>query len=250
MNKMTERRRAPSREAVLVIGVILFAVAAVLVSGVALLITRPWAARDPAPGLGALAACEVPNLAWTDTGRLLRGGAPTAEGLACLAENGVDVLIDQRLPKEDAIGEARLAAAAGVEYLNLGIRDDTTPSPQILRAWIDAVEARLAAGQVVLVHDAAGRGRMGFWDAVYRMRQDMAPADAIEGYYLGKALPFDGAKIGCDDGGQGQVQALADISTLLAGAPYWPAVDEYGTAWADCPRPAEMRDWDYALIAP
>jgi hypothetical protein len=242
-----ETKTRPSREGLLVSGVVITLAVLVLVSGVALLIARPWEVRlTPGSGLGALAECEVPNLAWTDAGRLLRGGAPTAAGLDCLAANGVDVLIDQRLPEEDDLGEADLAREAGLGYANLGVPDDTAPSPAALRQWIDVVEGNLAAGRVVLVHDAAGRGRMGFWDAVYLMRHGLTPQQAIEGYYLGKELPLEGAKIGCDDGGHGQVHALAEISAAVAGQAYWPAEDEYGTRWADCPRPAYMAGWDYA----
>jgi hypothetical protein len=97
----------------------------------------------------------------------------------------------------------------------------------------------------VLVHDAAGRGRMGFWDAVYLMRRSMSPQQAIEGYYLAKVLHFQGAKIGCQDGGNGQVQALSEIALAISGEPYLPQVDQYGTTWQDCPRPGYMEGWNY-----
>jgi hypothetical protein len=243
-------RRGRSREWIVVLGVIAVLILAWVASGVWALLT-PRATPAPTPSganLGGLAACQVENLAWSDPGRLLRGGAPTADSLACLAQNGVEVLIDQRLPEEDDLGEEALARAAGLEYANLGVADDTAPSPEALRAWIQIVEANLEAGRVVLVHDAAGRGRMGFWDAVYAMRRGRPPAEAIEGAYLGKDFAFDGAKIGCQDGGNGQVQALAELSASLTGQAYWPAEDEYGTAWQDCPRPAYMDGWDYASL--
>jgi hypothetical protein len=196
----------------------------------------------------ALPACGVTNLAWTDPGRLLRGGNIAASGFACLAAAGVDTLVDQREPTHVPAGEADRAAQAGLEYLNLGIPDDRAPSPAELAAWFSAVDTRLAQGRMVLVYDAGGRGRMGFWDAAYWMRAGMAPAQAIEERYIGRALPFNGAKIGCQDGGHGQVQALADIGQLLAGVSYYPPVDEWGTAWPNCPRPDYMAGWDYAPV--
>jgi hypothetical protein len=197
----------------------------------------------------SLPNCSVPNLAWTEVGVLLRGGAPADNAFACLAGAGVDVVIDQRLPGEDPT-EPTLAQQAGLEYINLGITNDTAPSPTVLRQWIDTVNAKLAQGKVVLVHDAAGRGRMGIWDAVYFMLHGASAERAIEDRYLAKALPFSGAKIGCSDGGNGGVQALAEIGLILTGIRYVPAVDEHGTQWQNCARPAYMAGWDYASVLP
>jgi hypothetical protein len=168
--------------------------------------------------------------------------------MRCLAAEGVDVLVDQRAEAGPDVADQ--AARAGLEYIPLGIPDDSAPSPARLWDWISTVEARLAAGQMVLVHDAAGRGRMGFWDAVYFMFNGASAANAIEDRYLAKALPFDGAKIGCEDGGNGQVQALAEIGQIVTGVTYFPVVDEYGTTWANCARPAYMDGWDYRTILP
>jgi LysM repeat protein len=205
--------------------------------------------NTPAPAGNPL-NCSVMNIAWATPGQLLRGGRPAADAFACLAAAGVDTLLDQRLPSEDSLNEPALAQQAGLEYINLGIADDTAPSPSVLRAWIDTVNAHLAAGEVVLVHDAAGRGRMGFWDAVYFMLNGANAQSAIEDRYLAKALDFNGAKIGCSDGGNGQVQGLAEIGQILTGVTYFPSIDEYGTAWANCPRPAYMDGWNYADVLP
>jgi hypothetical protein len=196
-----------------------------------------------------VSACDVNNLAWTVPGQLLRGGRPSEAGLQCLAAAGVDVLMDQRPPEEAGGSFAGRVAAAGLEYINLGIPDDTAPSPAMLGQWLGTVTGKLAEGKVVLVHDAAGRGRMGFWDAVYRMRYGgLSPQAAIDGYYVATALPFQGAKIDCGNGGQGQVQALAEIAQALTGQPYYPAADEYGNGWDNCPRPAYMDGWDYSTL--
>jgi hypothetical protein len=208
---------------------------------------------SPAPPTQApipdVSGCEVSNLMWTVPGRLLRGGRPSADGMRCLAAAGVDVLIDQRPPEEAGAGFAGQAADAGLEYINLGIPDDTAPSPGRLGEWLATVNAKLAEGKVVLVHDAAGRGRMGFWDAVYRMRYGgLSPQAAIDGYYVGTAVPFQGAKINCGNGGNGQVQALSEIAQAISGQAYYPPVDEYGNGWANCPRPAYMEGWDYSTL--
>jgi hypothetical protein len=203
----------------------------------------------PRPASTDELTCEVQNLAWTVPGWLLRGGAPNPDAMRCLVEAGVDVLVDQRDPSEIDEPIAEQARAAGLEYINLGIPDDTAPSPDMLRQWRDTVQSKLDAGQVVLIHDAAGRGRMGFWDAFYLMTErGLTPSEAIDGYYVGTALPFEGARIDCDNGGKGQVQALAEIAQAVSGQPYYPPTDEYGAAWADCPRPDYMEGWDYSTL--
>jgi hypothetical protein len=211
---------------------------------------RPTAPPPPTAIPAVDALCGLTNVAWSEPGRLLRGGAPPQGSLACLAAFGVAAIVDQRVPDEDGWGEPAAAAAAGIEYINLGVPDDTAPSPDVVRAWLSTVEARLAEGKLVLVHDRAGRGRMGFWDAVYAMRRGTHPAQAIEERYIGRALPFGGAKIGCGDGGNGQVQALSELAASVTGEAYWPQVDEYGTTWQNCPRPGYMEGWSYSGILP
>ncbi len=197
---------------------------------------------------GAADLCGLKNAAWTIDGRLLRSARPEASAMPCLAAAGVTVILDQLPAGETDPAEAAAAERAGIEYVNLSLPDDTAPSPEILKQWIGTVNKRLAAGEVVLVHDAAGRGRIGFWEAVYLMYAGVSAERAIEDRYLAKRLPFDGAKIGCQNGGNGQVQALSDIAAALDGRPYLPQADEYGTRWQNCPRPDYMADWDYGTV--
>jgi hypothetical protein len=67
----------------------------------------------------------------------------------------------------------------------------------------------------------------------------------IEDRFLAKALPFKGARIGCLDSGNGQVQDLAEIGYYLTGVTYYRQIDEYGTTWPNCPQPGYMNAWDY-----
>jgi hypothetical protein len=198
------------------------------------------------PG-GELALCGLKNVAWTLQPLLLRSARPGKDAYACLAQAGIGAIVDQTGPGETDPEEPPAAAEAGIAYFNLGLKDDTAPSPETLQAWFETVDAQLVAGHIVLVHDSAGRGRIGFWEAAFLMRQGVPPVEAIEDRYLGYGLSFMGAKIGCEDGGNGQVQALTEISQLLSGEPYIPARDEYGTVWQDCARPDYMAGWDYAL---
>ncbi|MCC7358823.1 MAG: hypothetical protein IT317_05070 [Anaerolineales bacterium] len=240
----------PSRE-----GQILFGLLSLVIAG--LLVSTVWVRLNPArlpptptpPGLAALPSCDVPGLAWTKPGVLLRGGPPSAAALTCLAQAGVDAIVDLRQPAEDAVDEAALAEQAGLAYENVGVPLNTAPSPDALVAWITHIEARLQEDQVVFVHDAGEAGRVGFWDAVYQMRHRLAGAEAVDTRYVGTALPFAGADITCAAGGNGQVQALAEMTGNLSGADTWPTADEHGHPWADCARPAYMADWVYPFSA-
>ncbi len=249
-NAVTRPAPGRSREGQILLGLIGLIVLGILASSVWVLANPP--APTPVPTSAVLAAlpqCEVPNLTWIVPGRQMRGGLPTAEALACLAGKGVDAVIDLRMPEEDAIGEAAQAAQAGLEYENLGVPLNTAPSPDALAGWITTIEAHLKLDQVVLVHDAGEGGRVGLWDAVYQMRHRLAGPEVVGEVYIGTALPFNGAAIGCEAGGNGQVQALAEMTGNISGTEYWPTVDEYGTAWADCPRPAYMADWKFPFSA-
>lgn len=219
----------------------------------------PTAASTPAPspspgGSKTPSLCGVGNFAWTKTNVLARGAQPTVAQVACLKQNGFTTFIRQN--PETANNTSESAEQAAVEasppatYIGLyKIPNDTVYSPVMLDAMMDDVVARLAQGEKILVHDAAGRGRMGFWDATYLLWDGYGTAaQTIEDRYLAKALPFLGAKIGCQAGGNGQVQVLAEISQLLTGITYFPQVDEYGTTWANCVRPAYMNGWDYSTI--
>jgi hypothetical protein len=193
--------------------------------------------------------CAFGNLAWTEPGRLLRAGrAWNADAFQCLADGGVRVIVDQRMPSEDKLGEPALAARAGILYINLGIPDNDAPSPDRLREWIDTTDHYMAQGLIVLVHDGAGRGRMGYWDAVYFLLHGASAEWAIEQRFLGKGLPFEGAKLRCNSAGNGQLHTLVDIAEMLTGVVYIPRTDEWGNTWTNCPRPAYTIGWDYEAV--
>lgn len=204
------------------------------------------------PTPSSISNCGITNFAWTKVNQLARGAQPTTSQIACLGQNGFTTIIRQNQATETATSESAEQTAAqnaGMTYIGAyKLTDDTAYSPQTLQTMITDIVNRLNSGERILVHDTAGRGRMGFWDATFLMWDSMTAQQAIENRYLAKALPFDGAKIDCANGGNGQVQALADISQFLKGTRYLPQVDEYGTAWANCPKPSYMSAWDYSSI--
>ena len=95
--------------------------------------------------------------------RLLRGAAPSAEGLRDLAELGVTTVVDLRA-EADLAGRSALLDELGIERFHLPIRDGQLPTAEQARALLRIVQA--ADGKVFL-HCGAGVGRTGALTAWY-----------------------------------------------------------------------------------
>jgi len=184
--------------------------------------------------------CGVSNFAWTDRGVVARAAQPSAQSLACLRDAGFAAVVNLR-HESPGYDEAAAVEALGMTYLLLPIVDDTAPSPAQVTEYMAFVDAQRRARAPVFTHDAAGRGRMGFMDGIYLLWQGWSTADVFQRY-----IRF-GAKIDCENGGNGQIQALHEIGLLLGRGDAWPeGPDRYGNRWEDCPRPDYMADWDYS----
>ncbi len=95
--------------------------------------------------------------------RVLRGAAPSAEGLRDLAALGVTTVVDLRA-EADLASRGAVLAELGMERFHLPIRDGQLPSADQARALLRIVEE--ADGKVFL-HCGAGVGRTGALTAWY-----------------------------------------------------------------------------------
>lgn len=182
--------------------------------------------------------CGISNFAWTDRGLIARGAQPSRRALQCLVEAGFKEVVNLR-DESPGFDEAAAVDSLGMTYHLLPIVDDAAPSPDQVSAYMQLVEGP----SQVFTHDAAGRGRMGFMDGVYLLWRGWSTSDVFERY-----MNF-GAKIDCENGGNGQIQALHEIGTLLGRGEAWPeGVDQYGNIWTNCSRPDYMLGWDYATV--
>lgn len=113
---------------------------------------------------------------WIIPQRLLASAYPgEADGLAGLAQQGIDVVVNLH---ERAHTPAHLAAA-GLTEVHVPVPDFTAPSPEQLATGVQAIRAAMANGQGVAVHCAAGLGRTGTLVACYLVSTGLDAPTAI-----------------------------------------------------------------------
>ncbi len=96
-------------------------------------------------------------------GHVLRGAAPSAQGLRDLAALGVTTVVDLRA-EADLADRSDLLAELGMERFHLPIRDGQLPSAEQAQELLRIVED---ADGAVFLHCGAGVGRTGALTAWY-----------------------------------------------------------------------------------
>lgn len=120
-------------------------------------------------------------------GCLALGPAPAGEhDLAAIARWGAVTVLDLTSPEESVRlglhGTAGRLAASGIRWIGAPIEDFTAPDAGFERNWPairDHILARLAAGDRVLVHCRAGKGRSGTVSAALMIAGGVSPDAAI-----------------------------------------------------------------------
>jgi hypothetical protein len=215
-------------------------VAATLLPGC--MTSRAASSQDEPAVSGPIAFCGIDNFAWTVDGALARSAQPPAAAWSCLKQRGLTTIVRQNIEGGDS-AERQAVQQAGMIYLGqYQIVDQTAYSPAQLSDLLNDIVTRITRGERILVHDAGGRGRMGFWEAAFLLWDGWSSRDAIDRY-----IQF-GWKIECAKGGNGQMQGINEIAAALGQPAYYPAEDAYGTPWNNCPRPQYMSGWDYREV--
>jgi atypical dual specificity phosphatase len=120
---------------------------------------------------------DIPELCldWVIPERLAALAAPDEAQLARLARLGFGVLI--------SLNESPPPSAAvirhGMDHVAISFADHTAPAPEQIERFVSVVADRLATGQTVGVHCAAGVGRTGTMIACYLVSTGMTPEQAI-----------------------------------------------------------------------
>ena len=101
---------------------------------------------------------------------VFRGAQPTDEGLQYLAKIGVKIVIDLREAGQRSLAEARVATAAGMQYVNVPMGGLTPPTDAEITKVLQLLEDHSAGP--VFVHCMRGADRTGAVIAAYRIQHD------------------------------------------------------------------------------
>jgi atypical dual specificity phosphatase len=114
------------------------------------------------------------NFGWILPGRLAGMGFPRPGAGAELARPGVAAVLSltDHAPLDDLAG-------AGLVVRREPIVDFTAPTPDVLDRCLAFVHERWAAGQAVVVHCVAGRGRTGTVLAAVLVDTGLSPTEAV-----------------------------------------------------------------------
>jgi hypothetical protein len=216
------------------------------------------------PHTGAIPFCGIDTFAWTVGNALARSAQPPPTAWRCLRQAGFTTVVQQNTdgPRD---AERVLVQAVGMSWIgDHAIADQTAYSPTALSAILEDVVGRVRAGERILVHDAGGRGRLGFWETAFLLWDGWTSEDALARYVqLGwkvNGVSDFGAGYECPDtalnhdptaakGSNGQFQAIHALIESVGQPPSDPSPDLYGNRWQQCGWPAYMQGWDYSAVA-
>ena len=129
---------------------------------------------------------------WVETGRLLAGEYPgkfeeelTRKRVDALLEAGFDTFIDltksnEVVPYATILLEEADLHQMEVTHRRFPIRDFGLPTPNVMNAILDQIEASLEAGRQIYLHCWGGIGRTGMTVGCYLVRQGKTAEEALD----------------------------------------------------------------------
>ena len=153
---------------------------------------------------GMHAVDGIANFGWVERGKLARGEQPREDwgGYRALREVGITCVLSLRegeerenvvagrpFPAYKAAEEGAACRAHGLRFRHIPLRDRAIPAPEALAAALGAIEAEVAAGQVVYIHCMAGIGRTGLLATLWLLARG-AGGDAACRHFIDYWLEF------------------------------------------------------------
>ncbi|MGA2504491.1 MAG: dual specificity protein phosphatase family protein [Anaerolineales bacterium] len=134
----------------------------------------------------------IPESYWVFPGQFLAGEYPvrsnnkavTHERLSAFLNAGFDTFIDltienERPPYTSILKNEATYFELEIRHLRFSFPDFSVPSPQMMVAALDAIDAALSESRKVYLHCVGGIGRTGLVVGCYLIRHGMDPADAL-----------------------------------------------------------------------
>jgi len=123
-------------------------------------------------GLPVFAASSVPGIDNFDQvdEHVYRGAQPTEEGFRYVAKMGVKTVLDLRENDARTLGEMKMVADAGMQYVNVPMTGLTPPTAAEITTILTLLED--SASGPVFVHCKRGADRTGAVIAAYRIDHD------------------------------------------------------------------------------
>jgi hypothetical protein len=212
---------------------------------------------------GVVPYCDIDVFAWTIGNRLARSAQPPRSAWQCLRDRGFTTIVIQNMDTVPTF-ERSTVEGLGMTWIDAyAIPDQTAYAPRQLQTLLNDVVTRLRVGEKILLHDAGGRGRLGFWETTFLLWDGWPAPNALNRYTaLGwkiNGVSDLGPGYECPDstpdrdpgsakGSNGQFQAMQAIVASLGQPPFDPSPDQYGNIWRGCDWPPYMADWDYSSM--
>jgi protein-tyrosine phosphatase len=134
----------------------------------------------------------IPNSYWVRDGLLLAGEYPgnwnqekARKKIAAIVGAGITSLVDLSSPQNGLLpydGLLRDYASEHeviLDYSHHPIRDMHVPKPEVMRAILDVLDERVAAGRPTYLHCKGGIGRTGTVVGCYLVRHGLSGEDAL-----------------------------------------------------------------------
>jgi protein-tyrosine phosphatase len=159
------------------------------------------------------------NCYWVIPGCLLAGEYPRHEKFKQCLDAGVTFFLDLT-DKDTSYMEQfkeELSNRETIEYVQMSIKDNTTPTPEFMEKILDTIDKALEQGHKAYVHCDAGVGRTGTVIGCYLVRQGLTGSKALKHLAEHWSTVGQVTRFSRSPGKEGQIKFVKNYSSLALG---------------------------------